>query len=1036
MVVAAAAAAASRSCADRTVTDGSSNPSAGRHDDPRHAAAALGIGVGRPVLLDSRPRRRAARERSRPMKALVTGASGFVGRHLVAHLEAVGRRGRSASTATGRRRHHRRRRRCTRWSHESRPEVIYHLAGWADVGGSWNAPVEAFRANAEGTLNVLRRATEAGVERVLAVSQRRRLRQGRPAELPLTEDVAAAPGQPLRRSKVAADYLGLQAWLGRGLPVLRVRAFNHLGPGQTDKFVAPALGVAHRPQRARGRRRRHHRQPVRPPRLHRRPRRGAGLPAARRARRAGRGLQRLLRASTSPCRSWPTSCSRWPSVPMRFETDPELLRPGRHPGAAGRPRPAHEATGWEPEIPIDQTLTDLLEDWRATRLDRTADRPLESQSADAAYRRPSAAAGAALDPSRRASATARPARRRPCRQRASSTATPPARSAHRRSAPPASGGPGRAARAGAPPRSSGRRRAGADRPWPTGTTCRPPARGARPGTDRPAGRRSARPGVDVGLEVGHGDPGDRRGARRAPAGSSPLGHAGRRCAARASSARRAARPRRLPGLHDVLLDLVLTRSSTDPPDPCQPSWQTRPVQRRTDRHDTSARSSPASPARTAPTSPSSCSTRATRSSAWSAGRSTVNFERIAHLQDRITFVPGDLLDEVVDDRHARRAPARRGLQPGRAVVRADLVRPAGAHRRDHRASASPASSTPSASSTRRSASTRRRRARCSARCRRCRRARPRRSTPARPTAWPRSTATGSRSTTARATTSTPSSGILFNHESPRRGLEFVTRKIIHTRRQDQARAGRRAAARQPRRPAGLGLRRRLRRGDVADAPAGRSPTTTWSPPARPTPVREFCEIAFGHVGLDWEQYVVVDERFFRPAEVDLLVGDPTKARDGARLEAEDVVRGARDDDGRRRPRLLSGELDLDRDLSVSTGHPAVISRPSAGGGRSRRRGSLRRPRAGGRRRPTSPPSPTSATTSSCTGSTSAPTSTRSPTRWPARSTPTPAGASPTRRWQAMEIAAPLRRRSRGSTSATATSAPTSTGPSGRPRAHR
>ncbi|MCB0962834.1 MAG: NAD-dependent epimerase/dehydratase family protein, partial [Acidimicrobiales bacterium] len=40
---------------------------------------------------------------------------------------------------------------------------------------------------------------------------------------------------------VAADYLGLQAWLGRGLPVLRVRAFNHLGPGQTDKFVAPAL---------------------------------------------------------------------------------------------------------------------------------------------------------------------------------------------------------------------------------------------------------------------------------------------------------------------------------------------------------------------------------------------------------------------------------------------------------------------------------------------------------------------------------------------------------------------------------------------------------------------------------------------------------------------------------------------------------------------------------------------------------------------------------------------------------------------------
>ena len=44
-------------------------------------------------------------------------------------------------------------------------------------------------------------------------------------------------------------------------------------------------------------------------------------------------------------------------------------------------------------------------------------------------------------------------------------------------------------------------------------------------------------------------------------------------------------------------------------------------------------------------------------------------------------------------------------------------------------------------------------------------------------------------------------------------------------------------------------------------------------------VRELCELAFGHVGLDWQDYVVQDERFFRPAEVDLLVGDPSKARD-------------------------------------------------------------------------------------------------------------------------------------------------------------
>ena len=50
-------------------------------------------------------------------------------------------------------------------------------------------------------------------------------------------------------------------------------------------------------------------------------------------------------------------------------------------------------------------------------------------------------------------------------------------------------------------------------------------------------------------------------------------------------------------------------------------------------------------------------------------------------------------------------------------------------------------------------------------------------------------------------------------------------------------------------------------------------------------VRDACEVAFGHVGLDWEQYVVIDERFLRPAEVDLLVGDASKARARARLDS-------------------------------------------------------------------------------------------------------------------------------------------------------
>ncbi|MCB1255782.1 MAG: GDP-mannose 4,6-dehydratase [Microthrixaceae bacterium] len=120
------------------------------------------------------------------------------------------------------------------------------------------------------------------------------------------------------------------------------------------------------------------------------------------------------------------------------------------------------------------------------------------------------------------------------------------------------------------------------------------------------------------------------------------------------------------------------------------------------------------------------------------------------------------------------------------------------------------------------------------------------------------------------------SGILFNHESPRRGLEFVTRKISN------------AVAKIK-----LGMADELRLGNL-DAKrdwgfAGDYVRAMWLMLQQDTPedyvvatghthsVREFCEVAFGHVGLDYEQHVVIDEAFYRPAEVDLLVGDPAKA---------------------------------------------------------------------------------------------------------------------------------------------------------------
>ena len=255
--------------------------------------------------------------------------------------------------------------------------------------------------------------------------------------------------------------------------------------------------------------------------------------------------------------------------------------------------------------------------------------------------------------------------------------------------------------------------------------------------------------------------------------------------------------------------------------------------------------------------------------------STVNFERIAHLQDKITFVPGDLLDEIsmihILQEHRPQEvynlaaqsfvqtsfgqPVLTGETTALGVTRLlDAIRLVDPEIRFYQASSSemfgkvyevPQTET----------------------------------TPFHPRSpygvakvyghW--ITLNYRESYGLHAT-----SGILFNHESPRRGLEFVTRKISHTVAQIK-----------------LGLVDELRLGNL-DAQrdwgfAGDYVEAMWLMLQRESPedfvictgqthsVREFCEVAFGHAGLNWEEHVVVDETFFRPAEVDLLVGDATMA---------------------------------------------------------------------------------------------------------------------------------------------------------------
>jgi GDPmannose 4,6-dehydratase len=290
--------------------------------------------------------------------------------------------------------------------------------------------------------------------------------------------------------------------------------------------------------------------------------------------------------------------------------------------------------------------------------------------------------------------------------------------------------------------------------------------------------------------------------------------------------------------------------------------------------------------------------------------STVNFERIAHIQDKVTIVPGDLLDEVSlinilrDHRPAEvfnlaaqsfvqtsfGQPVLTGEITGLGVTRMlDAIRIIDPDIRFYQASTSELFG-------------------------KVQEVPQRESTPF----YPRSPYGVAKLYGHWITTNYresyglhASSGILFNHGSPRRGHEFVERKITHGVAQislglaDELRLGNLDAQRD------LGFA-----GDYVDA--------MWRMLQRDEPddyvistgqthsIREICELAFRHAGLDWEQYVTIDQKFFRPAEVDLLIGDPSKAREGLGWEPsttfEELITMMVDAD----LALLSGDL---RDLS-------------------------------------------------------------------------------------------------------------------------
>ena len=296
------------------------------------------------------------------MRAMVTGGSGFVGSWLKAHLSEMGDEVLTpgeeldvTDPAT-----------VERALTGSRADAVYHLAGLAHVGRSWDEPAAFFETNALGTLHVLDAARRCQpVPRVLVVSSAEVYGAVQPPELPLVEDAPLRPVSPYAVSKAAAEMVGLQAHLGWRVPVMRARPFNHLGPGQSPTFAVPALAG----------------------RILEALRTGSdvlrtGNLSARRDFTDVRDVVRAYRLLVErgepgevynvcsgrdvSIESVVTDLMAYSGSALRMEVDPDLMRPVDVPVLRGDASRLEAATGWAPTVPLEESLRAVLESLRGS----------------------------------------------------------------------------------------------------------------------------------------------------------------------------------------------------------------------------------------------------------------------------------------------------------------------------------------------------------------------------------------------------------------------------------------------------------------------------------------------------------------------------------------------------------------------------------------------------------------------------------------------------------------------------------------------
>lgn len=248
-----------------------------------------------------------------------------------------------------------------------RPEKIFHLAAQSYVPSSWNAPAESLTTNVLGQLNIFEAIRELEIEPWIQVAcSSEEYGLVHEDELPIKETNPLRPLSPYAVSKIGQDFLGYQYHKSFGFKVVRTRAFNHDGPRRGEVFVSSNF-AKQLIEVEKGKK---------PAVLQ------VGNLEARRDFTDVRDVVRGYWLATERCEAGEVYniCSgkaysiqevldrliELSGVQVKVETDPSRLRPSDVPVLLGDCTKFKKATGWEPEIPYDKTLADMLEYWRET----------------------------------------------------------------------------------------------------------------------------------------------------------------------------------------------------------------------------------------------------------------------------------------------------------------------------------------------------------------------------------------------------------------------------------------------------------------------------------------------------------------------------------------------------------------------------------------------------------------------------------------------------------------------------------------------